>query len=89
MAPHDCLFAHLRASQRRLVLIGGKPLNEPVARYGPFVMNTQEELTECFQDYRNGRMGHIDGAEARARATKKAIEAQKKSGTWQKDSSEL
>jgi redox-sensitive bicupin YhaK (pirin superfamily) len=36
------------------------PLNEPVAHYGPFVMNTQEEIYEAIEDYRNGRMGSID-----------------------------
>jgi hypothetical protein len=38
----------------RFLLISGKPLNEPVARYGPFVMNTQEEIRETLRDLRNG-----------------------------------
>jgi redox-sensitive bicupin YhaK (pirin superfamily) len=42
-----------------VLLIGGVPLGEPVARYGPFVMNTKTELYEAFEDYRNGRMGVI------------------------------
>ena len=42
-----------------ILLIAGVPLNEPVARYGPFVMNTQEEILEAFEDYRRGRMGTI------------------------------
>jgi quercetin 2,3-dioxygenase len=42
-----------------LLLIGGVPLREPVARYGPFVMNTREEIYQAVEDYQNGRMGEI------------------------------
>jgi quercetin 2,3-dioxygenase len=42
-----------------ILLIGGTPLNEPVARYGPFVMNTKEEVYQAIEDYRNGTMGTI------------------------------
>lgn len=42
-----------------VLLIGGVPLNEPVARYGPFVMNTREEILKAIEDYQNGKMGEI------------------------------
>jgi quercetin 2,3-dioxygenase len=43
-----------------VLLIAGIPLNEPVVRYGPFVMNTEAEIIQAIEDYRNGRMGSID-----------------------------
>ncbi|MEW5850835.1 MAG: pirin family protein [Myxococcota bacterium] len=51
----------LRAGEEagRLLLLGGVPLREPVARYGPFVMNTRRELLEAMEDYESGRMGEI------------------------------
>lgn len=42
-----------------VLLIAGVPLHEPIARYGPFVMNTREEIHQAVEDYRNGRMGEI------------------------------
>ena len=39
------------------LVLGGEPLNEPVFSYGPFVMNTEEEIRACIQNYRSGKMG--------------------------------
>ena len=41
----------------RFILVAGIPLNEPVSRGGPFVMNTKAEILQAFEDYQNGRLG--------------------------------
>ncbi|EPA06261.1 pirin family protein [Candidatus Nitrosarchaeum limnium] len=43
-----------------VLLIAGIPLGEPVTRYGPFVMNTQDEINQAILDYNTGKMGKID-----------------------------
>ena len=50
----DYIQARTRDNAVRFLLISGKPLNEPIARYGPFVMNTQEEIQQALEDLRNG-----------------------------------
>ena len=43
-------------SEFRFLFIAARPLNEPIARHGPFVMNTREEIHQAFEDFRNGRL---------------------------------
>jgi len=45
------------SADARLILVAGKPLKEPIVQYGPFVMNTKEEIYQALADFRDGRLG--------------------------------
>ena len=51
----DGVRVHAGAGEVRFLLLAAKPLREPVVQYGPFVMNTREEIEQALADYRNGR----------------------------------
>ena len=42
-----------------LLVLSGEPLNEPYVNYGPFVMNTEEEIREAIEDYKSGKFGFL------------------------------
>ncbi len=47
------------SAEAKLILISGQPLKEPIVQYGPFVMNTQQEIYEALSDFREGRLGEF------------------------------
>lgn len=65
-----------------VLLIAGEPIKEPVVGYGPFVMNTEEEIQQAILDYQNGVLGSIPGEAERMQKTKLAQALQKKNNTW-------
>lgn len=52
----DTISIETRNESVRLLLIAGRPLNEPVARHGPFVMNTRQEIEQALRDYSDGTL---------------------------------
>jgi quercetin 2,3-dioxygenase len=56
LARGDSVLASCDASSGRMLLVAGQPIGEPVARGGPFVMNTEDEIRQAWEDYRSGRL---------------------------------
>ncbi len=48
-----------RTSSMEVLVLGGRPIREPVAWGGPFVMNTKAEVLQAFEDFQKGRMGQV------------------------------
>ncbi len=56
---HLRVVADARTDALEVVVLGGRPIGEPVAWYGPFVMNTRAELAQALDDYQSGRLGVV------------------------------
>jgi redox-sensitive bicupin YhaK (pirin superfamily) len=59
LGPGDAIRLRGASAPGRLLLLAGVPLREPIARYGPFVMNTEDQIVQAVQDFQSGRMGEI------------------------------
>ena len=64
---HFVFFGHdgedivIEASDNSIVLmLSGEPIREPIASYGPFLMNTQDEIKQAYEDYNNGKFGYLE-----------------------------
>ena len=56
LGPGDSVEIRAGESGARFILVAGRPIGESVVQYGPFVMNTREEIEQAFADYRDGRL---------------------------------
>ena len=48
------------SSDAQLLVLNGQPIAEPVVQYGPFVMNTEQEIREAFADFSSGKFGYLE-----------------------------
>jgi quercetin 2,3-dioxygenase len=66
LGPGERLDVSAGSEGARFILVGGRPIGEPIVQYGPFVMNTREEIDRAFADYRDGKLvrqrAQVDGA---------------------------
>ncbi|KAJ2550290.1 hypothetical protein EV175_004130 [Coemansia sp. RSA 1933] len=66
--------------ESRVLVLAGVPIGEPVSRYGPFVMNTREEIMQAIADINSGAFGEIPGSSERMRKTDEANRRRKEAG---------
>jgi redox-sensitive bicupin YhaK (pirin superfamily) len=62
LGPGDSLALTTGPAGARCILVSGRPLGEPIVQYGPFVMNTREEIEQAFADYKAGRLARAEAA---------------------------
>lgn len=61
VTPEEANLLVTAEKQSRFILLSGEPINEPCVQYGPFVMNTRDQIVQAFEDYQHGRNG-FEGA---------------------------